>query len=197
MEKTKEYLTNMGPTQTIHYGEDHETATSTTNKAPSKMMAILWLLKYSIHDAKSHKNMITFLAPNTFNKADVFPSFLTIDYFIDYILYPVTHITYKQLVNDKSPVCSIFMANYVKDATKHPQKIKEFVTYTLTSTFIDILLKYGLNATFKVKNDNTIEISLFLNQDKCSSTNNNIIRANTLYELYFAAIPGIIDRLDF
>lgn len=194
VEKTKEYLTHMGPTQTIHYGEDHEFTSSTTNKAPSKLMAILWLLKYSIHDAASHKKMITFLAPNTFSKADSFPSFLTVDFFVEYILYPVTHIVYDQLDNAVSPVNAIVLANYVKEPNKHPQKIKEFVTYTLTSTFIDILLKYGLNATFRVRNDNTIEISTFLNQEKKTKKYNNIIRATTLYELYFAAIPGIIDR---
>jgi hypothetical protein len=155
-------------------------------------MAFLWLLKYSIQDVKSHKNIITFLAPNTFSKANVFPMFLMIDFFIDYIRYPVTHTAYKQLDNDKSPVCATVLAHYVKDANKQPQKIKEFVTYTLTSTFINILLKYGLDTNFKVKNDNTIAISTFLNQDK--RTNNNIIWATTLYELYFAAIPGIIDR---
>jgi prefoldin subunit 5 len=101
---------------------------------------------------------------------------------------------YKQLDNADSPVCATVLANYVKDPNKQPQKIKEFVTYTLTSTFIEILLKYGLDANFKVKNDNTIAISSFLSEDKRSTVNNNIIRATTLYELFFAAIPGIIDR---
>lgn len=114
--------------------------------------------------------------------------------FIDYILYPVTHIAYKQLDNDKLPVSAIVLANYVKDAKKQPQKIIGIVTYTLTSTFIEILLKYRLDAIFKVKNDNTMAISAFLSQDKQSSPNNKIIRVTSLYELYFAAIPGIIDR---
>jgi lipoate-protein ligase A len=86
--------------------------------------------------------MVTFLAPNTFSNVDVFPSFLTINFFIHY-----------------------------KDPTKQPQKIVEFVTYTLTSTFIAILLKCGLDANFKVQNDSTVGKKNFLTQVKCSSSN--------------------------
>ena len=64
----------------------------------------------------------------------------------------------------------------------------------MTSTFIAILLKHGLDADFKVQNDNSVEIQDFLTHEKHSSSYHNIIRARNLYELSFASIPGIIER---
>ena len=58
VKRTKKYLHELGPSQTIHYGEEHETTTLTTNRAPSKILALLWLLNYYIHDRKSYTNMI-------------------------------------------------------------------------------------------------------------------------------------------
>jgi hypothetical protein len=107
----------MGPSQKIQYGEEHKRTTLTTNKAPSNLFALLWLLKYSIHDKTSHRNLVTFLAPNTFSKADVFPSFLTINFFIHYSLYPVSNIMSKKLDNDNSPVSPLLLEYYVKDSS--------------------------------------------------------------------------------
>ena len=90
------------------------------------------------------------------------------------------------------------MNEYVKDPTKHPQKIAEFMMYALTSAMIQLILEYRLNTTFKVRHENITEISTFLNTDKKSekkiSSTKTILRASTLYELFFAALPGIIER---
>ena len=194
---TSDLLKNMGPTQCMHYGYVHETTNSTTNKAPSKLLAMLWLLKYSVHDEKSFNSLKTILAPDTFSEATVEPSFLQIDFFLHYILCPVVYLSSK-LDDTASPINHIIMNEYVKDPTKHPQKIAEFMMYALTSAMIQLILKFRLNANFKVRHENTTEISTFLNTDKKSekkiSSTKTILRASTLYELFFAALPGIIER---
>ncbi len=90
------------------------------------------------------------------------------------------------------------MNEYVKDSAKHPQKIVEFMMYALTSAMIRLILEYRLDTNFKVRNENTIKISTFLNTDKKSekkiSSTKTILRAQTLYELFFAVLPGIIER---
>ncbi len=63
---------------------------------------------------------------------------------------------------------------------------------------IQLILEYRLDTNFKVRNENTIEISTFLNTDKKSekkiSSTETILRALMLYELFFAVLPGIIER---
>lgn len=140
---TSDLLKNMGPTQCMHYGYVHETTNSTTNKAPSKLLAMLWLLKYSVHDEKSFNSLKRILAPDTFSEATVEPSFLQIDFFLHYILCPVVYLSSK-LDDTASPINHIIMNEYVKDPTKHPQKIAEFMMYALTSAMIQLILEYRL-----------------------------------------------------
>jgi hypothetical protein len=68
---TSTLLSAMGPTQCMHYGYEHDRTNSSMNKAQSKLLAMLWLIKYSIHNEQSRKNMINFLARDTFSEATV------------------------------------------------------------------------------------------------------------------------------
>ena len=82
----------------------------------------------------------------------------------------------------------------MKDKNKQPQKIAEFVTYSLTSTFIEIILKHKQDVNFKVRNENTMAISDFLKQDKTGEQHINLLQATNLYELFFASVPLIIEN---
>jgi hypothetical protein len=57
-----------------------------------------------------------------------------------------------------------------------------------------ILLDHRVDANFKVSNYNTLAIAEFWNEDKQNSSNSNILRANTFYELYFAVARRLFER---
>jgi uncharacterized membrane protein YgcG len=188
-----ELLSEMGPTQRMHYGDAHDRTTSTTNRAPSKLLMVLWLLRYAIHDEVSHKDFMKFLAPDTFGSSEKECSFPTVDFFLEYILVPIVFIIHNLVENDKSKVNKVLTKDYMKDVQKQQQKMSEFITYSLTSTFISIILHFGADVKFTVDNVNTMRISAFLNNGK-KRADSNLVRSTNLYELFFAALPGIIHR---
>ena len=68
--------------------------------------------------------------------------------------------------------------------------------YSLASAFIDIILTNGADPDFTIKNKNTEDIKQFLSTNKTKKTaeTDNFFRATNLYELFFAALPTILER---
>ncbi len=70
----------------------HATTTTNVNKAPSYLLTVLWLLRFVIHNKRSFDNFKDFLKDDKFMPPSglIECSFLTIEFFFDYILVPVT-----------------------------------------------------------------------------------------------------------
>jgi hypothetical protein len=181
---TSRLLEELGPTQFMHYGD---IVTSTRqNKAPSHLLSLLWLLRYAIHDKQSHRNLIRLLAPDTFSSTDSGSTFLTLEFFMHYILNPVVYIIRMLVTHKESLVYNIIMNDYVTKPNTHMPKIEEFMMYSLTSNLIEIVLQHGPEPSFTEQNEATLEIQNYLKlEDTVPST---------LYELFFSALPGIIER---
>ncbi len=122
-------------------------------------------------------------------------SILKIDFFLDYILIPVTDI-YIHMLEKSTALNSILLQHFIAKPEIHWSKLKECLPYALTSTFISIILQNGATPDFLLKNNNSIEIKTFLNKNTTDTKMNktNVFRSTNLYELFFSSIPGIISR---
>jgi hypothetical protein len=118
--KTSHALKEMGPKQCMHYGWNHETTTSKVNKAPSKLLTILWLLRYAIHDSISLDIFIKFLEPDRFSLTTkgvtTECSFLQVEFFHDYILTPITDIVIHMIEDKKGNIQNILLQHYIQAA---------------------------------------------------------------------------------
>ena len=196
--KTSHALKEMGPKQCMHYGWNHETTTSKVNKAPSKLLTILWLLRYAIHDSISLDIFIKFLEPDRFSPTTkgvtTECSFLQVEFFHDYILTPITDIVIHMIEDKKGNIQNILLQHYILQKGVHWPKLSEFMMYALASSFIDIIMTNGSEPNFTTNNPSTQEIKRFLNKNAAEKepSYSNILRATNLYELFFAALPNLL-----
>jgi hypothetical protein len=192
-------LKTLGPTAIMHYGSQHASTQTKVCKAPNLLLTVLWILRYTIHDERSHENLVKMLAPDTYHPPPGMNEcmFQTAEFFYEYILVPVTDITIHMLKDEKSTeLKSIIQKHFVSKPEIHWPKLKEFVIYGLASTFIDIIIKNGPNPDFTVSNDNTMEIKEFLdtNIDANISDKRSFFKSTNLYQLFFSALPHLIER---
>jgi hypothetical protein len=192
-------LKTFGPTAIMHYGSQHATTQTKVCKAPNLLLTVLWILRYTIYDERSHENLVKMLAPDTYHPPVGMNEcmFQTVDFFYEYILVPVTDITIHMLKDDKSTkLKNIIQQHFVLRTEILWPRLKEFVIYGLASTFIDIIVKNGQNPDFTVKNDNTMGIKEFLdkNIDADNSKESSFSKSTNLYQLFFSALPHLIER---
>jgi hypothetical protein len=192
-------LKTLGPTAIMHYGSQHATTQTKVCKAPNLLLTVLWILRYTIHDERSHDNLVKMLAPDTYHPPAGMNEciFQTVDFFYEYILVPVTDITIHMLKDDKSAeLNNIIQTHFVFKPDIHWPRLKEFVIYGLASTLIDVIVKNGQNPDFTDTNDNTREIKEFLdkNIDADNSKKSSFFKSTNLYQLFFSALPHLIER---
>lgn len=155
----------MGPNQCMHYGSQHAMTTTNVNKAPSYLLTVLWLLQYAIHDKTSFDNFKEFLKDDKFQHPEglIECTFLTVGFFHDYILVPVTDIYAHMLdKNNVTELTSILLNHFIAKPDIHWSKLKECIPYALTCSYISITPGNGANPDFAEENDYTIEIKHFL-----------------------------------
>ena len=190
-------LQRLGPNQIMHHGRVHGNTSTNVNRAPSYLLTILWLLRYAIHNKRSFDNFKEFLKDDKFKPPPglLECSILKIEFFLDYILIPVTDI-YIHMLEKNTDLSNILMQHFIAKPEIHWSKLKECLPYALTSTFISIILQNGATPDFLLQNNNTIEIKTFLNKNMTDTKGGktNVGRSTNLYELFFSSIPGIISR---
>jgi hypothetical protein len=64
--RTIGYLQEITARSAIHLGRRHKSGATKICRAPSNLLALLWLLQYSIYDQGSLDDMITFFTADTF-----------------------------------------------------------------------------------------------------------------------------------
>jgi hypothetical protein len=140
----------------------HATTTTNVNKAPSYLSTVLWLLRF----VRSFDNFKDFLKDDKFKPPSglIECSFLTIEFFFDYILVPVTDI-YIHMLEENIDLKSTLLNHFIAKPEIHWSKLKECIPFALTSTFITIILENGANPDFLEKNDYTNDIKNFLNKN--------------------------------
>jgi hypothetical protein len=192
--QTINYLEELTPARKIHLGRAHKTGGTKICRAPSNLLAILWLLQYSIYDENTLQDMIKFFATDTFKNNS---KFVKPDWIRQFILNPVIDVI--DLLSDNKSDFYIAADSYIRSHKHQGAKFTDFVTYTLTTTLIHILLKFGDNPLLHTKNENTIAINKFLRDNIKSleqgenKTNNIIYHCTTLYELFFTALPAFFE----
>ncbi len=138
--------------------------------------------------------MIKFFATDTFKNNS---KFVKPDWIRQFILNPVINVI--NLLSDNKSDFYIAADSYIRSRKHQGAKFTDFVTYTLTTTLIQILLKFGDNPLFRTKNENTIGINKFLRdnfktlEQGENKTNNITYHCTTLYELFFTALPALFE----
>ena len=192
--QTINYLGELTPARKIHLGRAHKTGGTKICRAPSNLLAILWLLQYSIYDENTLQYMIKFFATDTFKNNS---KFVKPDWIRQFILNPVIDVI--DLLSDNKSDFYIAADSYIKSRKHQGAKFTDFVTYTLTTTLVQLLLKFGDNPLFRTKNDNTIAINKFLRDNIKTlgqgenKTNDITYHCTTLYELFFTALPALFE----
>ena len=192
--QTINYLEELTPARKIHLGRAHKTGGTKICRAPSNLLAILWLLQYSIYDENTLQYMIKFFATDTFKNNS---KFVKPDWIRQFILNPVIDVI--DLLSDNKSDFYIAAESYIRSRKHQGAKFTDFVTYTLTTTLIQVLLKFGDNPLFRTKNDNTIAINKFLRDNIKTlgqgenKTNDITYHCTTLYELFFTALPALFE----
>lgn len=200
LKKTFLYIQILGENEKVHLGTAHTLGKTTPSRAPEYLLVLLWLLRYGIYDKATKKNLIRFFAPNAFISTDR----KKVEYFFhaprwirNNIIYPITNFIY-YIVENESNTRKILFDHYIYSEEHHWKKIKEFMMYTLTVSYINLIVNKGPSPMFVITNDNTTEISTFLqdNTKRISAqkqTKIDVHAATNLYELFFAAIPNFIE----
>ena len=192
--QTINYLEELTPARKIHLGRAHKTGGTKICRAPYNLLAILWLLQYSIYDENTLQYMIKFFATDTFKNNS---KFVKPDWIRQFILNPVIDVI--DLLSDNKSDFYIAADSYIRSRKHQGAKFTDFVTYTLTTTLVQILLKFGDNPLFRARNDNTIAINKFLRDNIKSlaqgenKTDNITSHCTTLYELFFTALPALFE----
>lgn len=192
--QTMFYLQELTPKKSIHLGRRHKSGTTKICRAPSNLLAILWLLQYSIYDTESLEQMITFFAPDTFKTNS---KFANPDWLRQYILCPVVDVI--DLLSNKTNL-SMAADSYMTSRKHQFTKFTDFITYTLTTTMISILLKFGDRPLFHHKNINTMGIGDYLRNNVKNlarseyKTKDIMQHCKSVYELFFTALPGLLEK---
>lgn len=192
--QTINYLQELTPARKIHLGRAHKTGGTKICRAPSNLLAILWLLQYSIYENDTLQKMIKFFATDTFKNNS---KFVKPDWIRQFILCPVIDVI--DLLSDNKSDFYIATNLYIRSSKHQDAKFKEFVTYTLTALLIKTLLTFGDNPLFRTKNENTIGINKYLRQNIRTlaqgeiKSNDIMHHCTTLYELFFTALPALFE----
>jgi hypothetical protein len=173
----------------LHMGVRHQ-ACSKSIKLPEQLLALLWLLRYTIHDSESFDRLCHFFYPDKLKAVEVQVEQEIFDplWIVHYIIYPIMSIEYFLFDKKGSNTFDIYKKFYCKHQQYTHSRTKESIIYSLASIFIEILLENGENPDMITSNKNTQDITQYLRKSE------SILFNTTLYTLFFQALPHLIEN---
>jgi hypothetical protein len=92
----------------LHMGKRHQ-ACCKSNKLPKELLALLWLLRYAIHDSKSKDQLCLFFYPDKLKAVTNQTEQEMFDpkWIIHYIIYPIMTIEWSLFDNKESKTFDI------------------------------------------------------------------------------------------
>jgi hypothetical protein len=173
----------------LHMGVRHQ-ACSKSIKLPEQLLALLWLLRYTVHDNESFDRLCHFFSPDKIKAVEVQVEQEIFDplWIVHYIIYPIMSIEYFLFDKKESKTFDIYKKFYCKHQQYTHSRTKESIIYSLASIFIEILLENGENPDMITSNKNIQDISQYLRKSESS------LFKITLYTLFFQALPHIIEN---
>ena len=173
----------------LHMGVRHQ-ACSKSIKLPEQLLALLWLLRYTIHDSESFDRLCHFFYPDKIKTVEVQVELEIFDplWIVHYIIYPIMSIEYFLFDKNGSKTFDIYKKFYCKHQQYTHSRTKESIIYSLASIFIEILLENGENPDMITSNKNTQDISQYLRNSE------SVLFNTTLYTLFFQALPHLIEN---
>ena len=130
----------------LHMGVRHQ-ACSKSIKLPEQLLALLWLLRYTVHDNESFDRLCHFFSPDKIKAVEVQVEQEIFDplWIVHYIIYPIMSIEYFLFDKKESKTFDIYKKFYCKHQQYTHSRTKESIIYSLASIFIEILLENGEN----------------------------------------------------
>jgi len=155
----------------LHMGVRHQ-ACSKSFKLPEQLLALLWLLRYTIHDSESFDRLCHFFYPDKLKAVEVQVEQEIFDplWIVHYIIYPIMSIEYFLFDKKDSKTFDIYKKFYCKHQQYTHSRTKESIIYSLASIFIEILLENGENPDMITSNKNTQDISQYLRKSESFSS---------------------------